>query len=83
MSGVCYSEMQFVQGRLQGRYRAKRAVNETVSAPFPAAAAWGPLLLVLAVRRRTVCYCTASRQTGPCYGIYCADARACESIEYY
>lgn len=45
MSGVWYSEMQFAQGGLQGRYRAKRAVNETVSAPFPAAAAWGPLLL--------------------------------------
>jgi hypothetical protein len=43
MSGVSFSEMRFVQGKLQaatgGSYRAKRAVNETVSAPFPAAAA--------------------------------------------
>lgn len=61
MSGVCLSEMQFVQGRLQGCYRAKRAVNETVPAPFPAAAAWRrpvravpPLHLVLAVLLHTV-----------------------------
>lgn len=71
MSGVCYSEMQFVRGRLQGRYRAKRAVNETVPAPFPAAAAWGrpvktvPPLLGVVVHDAlySILYSTVSRPT--------------------
>lgn len=72
--------MQFVQGRLQGRYRANRAVNETVSAPFPAAAAWGrpvkavpPLHLVLAVRQRTVRYTVRIGETGSFYGTHCEE----------